>query len=307
MAALNLAEGRAAHYTQDMTTSIPPVVAAPTLAQRVRRWCWVVGIPLGTSYLLIVGLMMAAEDTLVYQPSPAHHWQAPLSQSTREVELHLVDGTAIHAWWQPDAEAEGTALYFHGNGGNLSGAQFYDGWRGQLRLSVLLVEYPGYGRSGGQPSEAGCYAAANAGYDWLTQVQAVPASAVLIMGESLGGAVAIDLASRRPHRALIVTKTFASLPRVAGELYPWLPTTWIMRNRFDSLSKIGQCAQPIFMVHSTRDELTPFAHAELLFAAAPEPKQFVRVETKRHNDSTTDGVGATLRQFLATHAPLNPP
>src|SRR5205823_4469722 len=153
----------------------------------------------------------------------------------------------------------GAALYFHGNGGNLS-------WWGdslhvlsdKLGESVLIVDYPGYGKSQGQPSEAGCCAAADAAYEWLTAVKKIAGEQVLIFGESLGGGVAVDLASRKAHRGLVLIKTFTSLPDVGQRIHPYFPIRLLMRNRFDSLSKIALCTRPTFVTHGDADGLVPF-------------------------------------------------
>src|SRR5262249_58324820 len=166
-------------------------------------------------------------------------------------------------------------LYCHGNAGNLSHrAGAVAALQKLLGVPILIFDYPGYGKSAGRPTEAGCCAAAEAAYDWLTGTQKVPPERLLLYGGSLGGGVAVDLASRRPYGALILMKTFTSMPDVGQSLYPWLPVRWLMRNRFNSLEKIGSCRQPVFIAHGTTDGLIPFAQGERLFAAANEPKRF---------------------------------
>src|SRR5262249_13155038 len=147
------------------------------------------------------------------------------------------------------------------------------------------IDYPGYGKSSGAPSERGCYAAADAAHAWLTERAGIAEDHILICGASLGGGVAVDLASRHPrHRALILIKTFTSAPDVGAGVYPWLPVRWLMRNRFDSLAKLDRCRQPIFITHGTADTVIPFAHSERLYQAAHEPKHFLRIEGMDHND-----------------------
>src|SRR5262249_19672521 len=121
----------------------------------------------------------------------------------------------------------------------------------------------------------------------------------LIYGSSLGGGVAIDLASRRPHRALVVDKTFTSVPEVGQRHYPWLPVRWLMRNRFDSLAKIGKCRQPVFIGHGTTDDLIPFALGQRLSAAANEPKHFFPMEACGHNAPLPRAFFDALGHFLA--------
>jgi fermentation-respiration switch protein FrsA (DUF1100 family) len=252
-------------------------------------------------YLGVILVLMALENYLVYHPARASQdWQPPPSPRVQDVELHTPDGTRIHAWWFPYEGARGAVLYCHGNAGNLShrGGGIL-AMQQVLHEAVLIFDYPGYGRSGGKPSEAGCYAAAEAAYDWLVRKQQVGPNQIILYGGSLGGGVAVELASRKPHRALLLLKTFTSLPDVAGRMYPWVPVRWLMRNRYDSLRKIGKCTRPVFIANSTADRLVPFAQGERLYAAAHEPKSFYRLDGADHNDPVPAGLFTAFREFLA--------
>src|SRR5262249_23300650 len=154
----------------------------------------------------------------------------------QDVTLPSADGTRIHAWWCPPDGWEaphGATLYCHGNYGNLSQrGQSILRWQAPpLRQAVLIFDYPGYGKSAGKPSEAGCYAAADAAYDWLVQQQRVPAERLLLHGGSLGSGVAVELASRRRNRGLALVAPFTSVPDMAQTLFPWLPARWLVRNQ----------------------------------------------------------------------------
>src|SRR5262249_1711360 len=148
------------------------------------------------------------------------------------------------------------------------------------------------------PTEAGCYAAADAAFDWLTKEQGVPPEQVVLYGESLGGGVAVELAHRRPHRALVLVKTFTSIPDVAEQPFPVVPVHWLAHNHFDNLAKIKACKRPVFIAHGSADTFVPFALGRRLFDAANEPKQFVAVEGIDHNGPLEDGFLGELRQFL---------
>ena len=245
--------------------------------------------------------MFALENALIYRPVRAsEEWFPPPNERVQDVALHSADGTRLHAWWCLRDGADGAVLYCHGNAGNLShrgGAVAK--WQEFLNLSVLIFDYPGYGKSTGKPSEAGCYAAADAAYDWLTRQAAVPPERVVIYGGSLGGAVAVETGRRRPHRALVLVSAFTSLPDIAQKVYPWLPVRWLVRSRFDNLAKIGQCTGPVFIAHGDADQLVPFAHGERLFAAAHEPKAFWPMKGHDHNDPPGPDFHGALRDFLA--------
>lgn len=254
-------------------------------------------IPL-IAYLGVCLVLLFFENKLVYHPLTASQsWEKFPGMS--DVELVAADGNKLHAWWLPCDGSDTALIYLHGNGGNLShrGGSCHK-LRELLKASILIVDYPGYGKSEGRPSEAGCYAAADAGYDWITKDQKILPENVLIYGASLGGGVAVDLASRKPHRALILVKTFSSLPDVAGFYFPWLPTRLLMRNRFDSVNKIDRCTRPKFFCHGTLDRIVPYASGMRLFEAAPDPKHFCTLIGDDHDDSIAASCYQSLVDFL---------
>jgi fermentation-respiration switch protein FrsA (DUF1100 family) len=233
-----------------------------------------------------------------------HDWvEPPVGLPVEDVGLTGADGRRLHAWWTtPDGwhPSQGALLYCHGNAGNLSHrGEGVRRWRDLMGQAVLIFDYPGYGRSEGQPCETGCYASGDAAYDYLVAVQKVPPERILLYGGSLGAAVAIDLASRRPHRALVLVSGFTSLRDMARRLYPWLPIRWFLPSCFDNLAKIARCSGPVFIAHGTADHLVPFEQGERLFAAAREPKAFFPMAGYDHNHSPGPDFYVALREFLA--------
>jgi hypothetical protein len=249
-------------------------------------------------------VLLALENRLIFMPVRAgEDWEPPPADlNIQDIELTSADGTRLHAWWMTPRDwqpQQGAVLYCHGNAGNLShrGEQLRR-WRDLMGLAVLIFDYPGYGRSTGKPSEAGCYAAAAAAHDWLTGVAKVPDERIILYGGSLGGAVAVHLAARRPHRALVLVSAFSSLVDMARLRFPWLPTGWLLRSRFDNVCTICTCCRPIFIAHGTADHVVPFAHGERLFAAANEPKEFFAMLDHDHNHTPPPEFYEKLRQFL---------
>jgi len=242
------------------------------------------------------------ENSLLFHPIRAsEQWLAPPANATvHDVWLQTGDGTRIHAWWFPCSRSAGALLFCHGNAGNLSQRT----WTvlaliEALGESVLIFDYPGYGRSEGKPGETGCYAAADAAYDWLTQVQQIPPEKILLFGESLGGGVATDLAVRRQQRALILFKTFTSIPDVARQHTLSSACASLVHNQFDSLAKIGRCRAPVFIAHGDLDQLVPFSEAQKLYKAAPFPKQFFVMKSCDHNDPLPANLLPALADFLS--------
>ena len=264
-----------------------------------RRRLLRIGAVAAIVYLAILVCLIVLETELVYHPSPASlSWREPSSLTVRDVEMTGPSGGRLHGWWCPTEGATGALLYCHGNGGNLSvWADHVEMIRKELGESVLIFDYPGYGKSEGHPDQAACCAAADAAYHWLLKQARVPAERILIYGGSLGGGPAVDLASRRPHRALLLACTFTSLPEVSQTHYPWLPVRWLMRNRFDNLGKIALCRGPVVIAHGTDDALFPFAEGEALFAAGAGPKLFLPLSGQGHVDPDAEFF-RKARQFL---------
>jgi fermentation-respiration switch protein FrsA (DUF1100 family) len=259
---------------------------------------------LGVGYVALILVLLSFEDQFVFHPYPAstNRIDPPPDLVAQDVYLLTVGGGRIHARWYPCRAARGAVLVCHSRAGNVSreaNPAAVRRWHDEVRFSVLVFDYPGYGHSEGTPTEAGCYAAADAAYDWLTQTQRIPPECLLILGRSLGTAVAVDLASRRPHQALVLVSPFTSLPDVGHSLCPVLPTHALMRNRFDSLAKIRQCPGPLLVFHGTRDRVVPYRLGKRLFAAAVGPKRFVRVPGAGHNNTVLAGFFPQLRRFLA--------
>jgi fermentation-respiration switch protein FrsA (DUF1100 family) len=259
-------------------------------------------------YLGVLALLMLLENRMVYHPVPAsEEWLPPPNDRVEDIEVETEDGTRIHAWWCPVEGSPGAILYCHGNAGNLSHrGDSISVMQEVLKESVLIFDYPGYGKSRGIPSETGCYAAADAAYNWLVEKRHIAPERILLHGGSLGGGVAVDLASRRPHRGLVLVNTFTRAPDVGQHWYPWLPIRWLMRNRFDNLAKIGKCKQPVFITAGTADEMIPFTQSEKLFATANDPKCFYRMEGAEHNDRVPAEVFLVLRHFLEKHEETRP-
>jgi fermentation-respiration switch protein FrsA (DUF1100 family) len=248
-------------------------------------------------------VMAWLENRLVYRPRRAEDsWIDPPDPQVRDVWFTSPNGTRLHAWFLPHETGTGAVLLSHGNGGNLSHrGHLIENLRRHLGRSILVYDYPGYGKSEGRPGEARCYAAGDAALRWLTEREGVPADRVVLLGESLGGGVAVDLAARHNHEALVLLLTFTSLPDVARRFYPWLPCQTLMSNRFDSLSKIGRCRQPVFIAHGMADQVVPFGQGQQLFAAANEPKRFLPLEGHSHNIFLPEQFYVALREFLSEH------
>lgn len=193
-----------------------------------------------------------------------------------EVWLDATPGVKLHGWFLPHPTARGTVLFFHGNAGSIARLDwlrlFHD-----LGYATFIIDYRGFGRSTGKPDEQGTYTDASTAWRYLTTTRGIAAHDVVIVGESLGGAVATELATRVSPRALVLQSTFTSIPDLAAGIYPWLPVRWISRFDYDTGSRITQVAAPVLVAHSPDDDLIPFRHGKTLYARANQPKRFIEL------------------------------
>lgn len=231
------------------------------------------------SVLILFAAVMIFEDRLIYFPTVGSVGPSP----GEEVALTAADGVKLHGWWLPHPQAKATILHLHGNGGNLEDRRDLVRELQALGVNVLAIDWRGYGKSEGKPSEAGLYADARAAYDWaLTKTTA---DKLILHGESLGGGPSCELAATLPCAGLILQSTFTSIPDMAPRVLPIFPK-FLVRTKFDNLSKVPKIACRKLFLHSRADEMIPFEMGERLFAAAADPKESTWFTGVGHNEMT---------------------
>jgi pimeloyl-ACP methyl ester carboxylesterase len=257
-------------------------------------------IPWYVAYPLIAAVAYGAlywfANRSVYFPSkyPEGSWDVQAQLGAADVWVAAADGVRNHGWQVDRRGAQFVTLYFHGNAGNITDR--YDHFReiASAGSSVLMIDYRGYGKSSGRPTEEGFYRDADAAYDHLIRVGR-RADQIILHGESLGTAVAVDLASRRPCAGVVLEAPFTSGKDVARTVLPVIGPLVIWS--FDSRKKIGRIHAPILIIHGDRDEIIPTRLGQALFEAAPEPKSIWIVPGAHHND-IVETAGANYRQHL---------
>jgi fermentation-respiration switch protein FrsA (DUF1100 family) len=248
----------------------------------------------------VLALASLLQDRLLY--FPVRRLEAsPAAYGLRSEELRLTasDGVRLHGWWIRGG-GERVVLLFHGNAGNVShrldrAKLFVE----RLKVDLWLVDYRGYGLSDGKPSEAGLYRDGLAIYD-AARERGFPPERIVLLGESLGCAVAVEVALARPCSGLALETPFLSVPALARRHYPFVPGL-LIRARYDAGSRIGRIAAPKLIVAAERDEIAPVSHARRLFDLARPPKELFVVPGAGHNDAYATGGEKYLevwRRFL---------
>jgi uncharacterized protein len=250
------------------------------------------------TWLGLVLVLYALQTRLIFpgsatQNTPEAEFQTPrgverVALTTRKGEqVVAVFGPALtrQGMPHPDAATRPTLLYFYGNGMHLARAVEWElnAFR-RLGVNVMIPDYLGYGLSGGRPGEAGCFATADACYEHLMNRKDVDPRKIVAGGRSLGGGVAIDLAARRPVAGIVGFCTFTRMADMARRRFPFVPTSLLLRHRFDSIDKLGKVTCPILLGHGSRDELVPPDMSQTLAAASKGPVTTFIVDGAGHND-----------------------
>ena len=223
-----------------------------------------------------------------------------------DVRIQTSDGLALQGWFIPGKAETGsnvTWLWFHGNGGNI-------GHRiGELALAhhrteanIFIFDYRGYGESEGAPSEKGTYLDSRAVMEYLSSRSDVDSGRIVYLGHSLGAAVAVELALTQPPMAMVLVSPFASVHDMANLTLPFLPIGWLVRNHYDSISRIQQLDVPVLILHGDQDETVPISQGRKLYGAANQPKRFQVLEGAAHNNTfevAPEQYWGTIEAFLA--------
>jgi fermentation-respiration switch protein FrsA (DUF1100 family) len=271
---------------------------------RFLRLLGVVVVPVFASFGCANAGLKYVENAFVYRP-PKHGPFNPLPSPPPGIEDVFIDNPGpecrLNGWYAEAENPRAVVLYCHGNANDLAQCrESLLAFRDQLGVSILAFDYSGYGRSDGKPSEENLYRDARTARKWLARRANVPESEIVLCGYSLGGGVAVELASKEGAKALILERTFTSIPDVAERFVPWLPMQSLMVNRYESKSKIANYHGPLLQTHGDADRVVPYVLGVKLHATANEPKEFVRVCRGRHADPPHPSYIAALDVFIGS-------
>ena len=254
-----------------------------------------VGLVLVGVYLVTLALLYLMQRSLIY---PAPDGPVPLPEGFEEHVVETEDGLELRLAYRPARAGQQVVVFFHGNGDSWTGAVLATRTLADAGYGIVLPEYRGYAGNPGSPSETGLYADGRAALEFLRRRGIGPGETILI-GNSIGGGVATQLASERGATALILISPFTSLPDLASEKFPWLPVRLLLKDRFDNAAKFPNVDAPILILHGRRDALTPASHGEAL-AALNRRAAFIGFPQAGHELAYLPAAGEAQRNWLGT-------
>jgi len=259
-------------------------------------------IPIYLAWLIAVaagcGVLFFLANRAVYYPQkyPRGAWDAKEELGASDVWMDTLDGVRLHGWWVRCENSQLVTLFLHGNAGNVTHRAAHIREITSAGSSVLVVDYRGYGKSGGWPTEKGLYQDAETAFIHLLGM-GFRAQQIILHGESLGAAVAVDLAYRRPCAGLILEAPFTSASDVARTVLPYVGP--LLVRSYNSVPKIRWIVRPKLFIQGDQDEIVPIQLGQALFAAAQGPKSSWIVPGARHND-ILEMAGPEYRDRLRT-------
>jgi uncharacterized protein len=254
---------------------------------------YVGGIVLIISIIFLV-MIAALEKQMVYYPVkyPDGFWDPErFGVTVEDCRFTAEDGVELHGWFAEGVESDLdiTLLWYHGNAGNIT--HRLENMRDLLNLgvNVFIIDYRGYGKSGGEPDEPGIYKDGLAAYDYLIHEKAHTKDTIVLFGRSLGVAVAVEVATQRDVRGMILESAFTDAKAMAKIIMPFLPVGAIISSKFDSIGKIKNVTVPVLFTHGDKDTIVPIDLGKKLYEAANQPKEFYVIPGADHNDTYVVG------------------
>ena len=254
----------------------------------VRKKVMDIIIPAIVIYLALLFILTVFQRKIIYYPYELDKdFKFPMYvPALEEVFIPCEDGVTINGLYAPGRKSTPTILIFHGNAGNITHRDIFLQGFNRLGYSVLLVDYHGYGKSEGSPSEKNLYLDGEASLKWLSEKKQIIPAQIILFAKSLGSGVAVELATKNTFKGLILETPFSSIPSVARSHFPYncFPVEYMTIDKFDNISKMEKIKCPILFIHGTRDTIIDKKESEKLFAKGTMPKEIYLVEGADHNN-----------------------
>ena len=230
-----------------------------------------------------IGLFSCRSSFIFHPKKEIYTSPLDVNLAYESIFFETQDQVKIHAWWIPSTQSEKTVLFCHGNAGNISYRLETIKLYHRLGVNCFIFDYRGYGRSQGEPTETGTYLDAEAAWNYLVKVKEIKAKNIILHGRSLGGSIAVFLATKVKPSFLIIESTFISIAEVAKVYSSCLPAGWFFGDSYPTYLYLKKIDSPLLIIHSQEDDFIPFAQGKDLYQLAQEPKSFLKIKGN-HNE-----------------------
>jgi len=224
------------------------------------------------TYLIVLTYIYLFQRNLLYHPSDNSYQGDEINFDYKEIFIQNKKGIKLKAWLhEKDLVNKKTIIFFHGNAGNLRNRNYKLNELSKFDVNFLIVAYRGFSGNQGKPSELGLYEDARSTLDWL-KIKGVKEKNLILYGESLGTAVAIETAQNKDLAGIILESPFTSMVELAQKYYPVLPVKFLLKDKYETIKKLPNINSPLLVLHGKLDDIVPFSMGKKLFEKANEPK-----------------------------------
>ena len=259
---------------------------------------WYIFLSLILAYFLIIIVIYFSQRSLMYHPSTNNFLDE--NKLNHKIEkIKISSDNELKAWYFKKNENFKTLLFFHGNAGSLENRIYKLNYLSKLKLNYIIVAYRGFSGNKGNPTEEGLYKDARAAKYWLN-LNNICDQNIIIYGESLGTAVAIDLAKDHKFAGIILESPFTSMLELSRKYYPWAPSKLLLKDKYETDKKIKKIFSPILILHGKKDKIVPFEMGEELFKKANNPKYNYFIENDGHMIEFNEDLINSISGFISS-------
>ena len=252
-------------------------------------------------YILLIIVLFFFQRNLLYHPSVDNYLKDNLGTEPSEIEKVKViteDKIDLNGWfYNKDIEKFKTIVFFHGNAGSLKNRTYKLNHFKDLDVNFLIIAWRGFSGNLGKPNEKGLYEDARSAVRWLN-MKGIQDKNIVLYGESLGAAIAIEIAQNKRYAGVILESPFTSMINMGKKYYPFFPVRFLLKDKFESYKKIKKISVPILVIHGKMDKKVPFAMGKKMYELANEPKFFYFQEYGDHMVDYDEELLSALQKFI---------
>tara|TARA_B100001173_G_C15961301_1_gene535824 strand:- start:240 stop:1040 length:801 start_codon:yes stop_codon:yes gene_type:complete len=253
------------------------------------------------AYIVVIIFVYFYQRNLLYHPSENNYQNDTIQFNYQEIFIKVNDEIKLKSWIiDKDLKNFKTLVFFHGNAGDLSNRIYKLNELDKLDINILLISWRGFSGNEGYPTEKNLYEDAEAAIKWLNKKK-VSNSQIILYGESLGTGVAVEIASKNNFNSIILESPFTSIENSAKIYYPYLPVSFLLKDRYDSISKIKKINSPILIMHGRKDDIVPFFMGKKLFEKANSPKDSYFTDIDDHMMEFNSQLLNKIKDFITKY------